>query len=354
MFSNERRSITVLTPSPFRRRIQLNFVSREGRYYVIPTGSWLEETGRSKLITDMDGNSYSLVETPIEEVSDLFIAKYGHDHFKRHFGESRTAYFLGEPAGRHDTSYLIEEYFDSIADSYADSVISDPIQSHMRDVAGSFLKKNLVKGGSLLDLGCGPMLETSGLKNTVRLEGADISSKMLEAASRRLQDSGVELRKTDMSLEGSFGQYDVIFSSFGLTELVRPEILRGFLDAHLKSGGKFVFALWNRFGAVDLALSALKGRTGYISERIRGKVHPGTSRFALYVEAVRPGQIIPPDRYRIVEKKGLCLLTPPYNYTFFSRQKLLLELAGKFDSIFSKSALFAPMADYTLFAAVRK
>lgn len=343
-----------MTPRPFMRILKLNYVSREGITYVIPTGSWIEETGTPRHITDMHEDSYSLVETPIEEVRNLFIEKYGYRHYSKYFSSSVTAFRLDEPIGLQDPFSLTEEYFDSISSTYADEVESNPIQKYMRTATRSFLRKHIAKGDSLLDLGCGPMLETWDLSNMVNLEGADISSKMLEEASAKLKDPTVVLRKTDMKLGGHFGNYDVIFSSYGLTELVDSRTIRDFLERHLKRGGKFVFAFWNRFGILDLALSTMKGRTGYIKERMHGTVHPGTSRFPMLVEAVRPEEIIPPDLFRVIEKKGLCFITPPYNYDFAKKRKMILKITGKIDSAFAKCSVFAPIADYTLIAAVRK
>lgn len=352
MFSDVANNITVYTPHPFRRRVKLNFIVKDSSVHIIPTGTWIEETGSSRIVLDENSEKYKLIKVPLNNVRELFVSKYGEVHFSRYFGNLDSAYKLEKTDEIVNPSILLEEYFDSIAGSYASIVTANSVQTYMRETTVSFLSKHLKKGCSLLDLGCGPMLETSIFREDCKLEGIDISKKMLAEASARLpSDSSVVLKKTDISLNGDFGTYEVIFSSFGLVELVQPEDLRKFLTYHLKKGGKFIFAAFNRFGMMDIILSCLKGNLHYAAERMRGRMYPGGSRFPLFVQSCRLNELIPENIFKIVEKRGLCFFTPPYNYGFFRGKKRFLKILQKLDSIFSASGISQIMSDYVLVAA---
>lgn len=355
MYSGEPSNIVVTTPEPFLRKITLNFVYLKGKAVVIPEGKWMDETGEKRLVLDRSGKVLRMVPLPVSEVSESFVVKYGADHFKKYFGAAETAYALEYSDESNDISGMVENYFDRVSASYQEDVLSDPVQAYMREITADALEAQSPDGSRVLDLGCGIMLESSPLWKRVKLEGADISGEMLKKASERFPSgSGVVLRKTDMMLNGEFGKYDIIFTSYGFLELVPAGIIRAFLKDHLERNGKFIGVFWNRLGIADLVLSALTGKFTYIRDKISGRIPPGGSRFPFCVEIRRIRDILPRDGFDIIARSGICFSMPPYNYTFWRKIRGYREAAHRVDAIFRNSSALSSFSDYTMVIACRK
>lgn len=261
----------------------------------------------------------------VEIVKAAFIEKYGNKHVLHHFQSAALAIALRPLKYGPFCENEIQNIFDSISSSYAEEVTKNPVQNYMRQRTSSVLMKYVRSGDSVLDLGSGPMLETLEVPFDIELTAADISGGMLYEAEKRARNRGrfnVAYVKTDMHLAGNFSQYDIIFTTFGLLELLSPKTIAEFASKHLKGRRILILSFWNKFGLMDNILSVATGRgLKYFKQKLTGKVYPGRSRFPVEVLSASMSEIskaLPADP---VEKEGICLVVPPYCYT---------NLIGKF------------------------
>lgn len=355
MFSRGLKPLELKTPYPFYRRVLLDYVTKEGRTFVIPTGEWIKELGKKPVLLDSSGSSYDLLPVPISMVNSLFKEKYGIVHVLRYFENAPEAKELVPSKNAGENKYGLREYFNSVAGAYEDSITGNPVQLYMRNISTKVLSEYAGTGQKVLDLGCGIMLESIIIAEKVDLSCADVSDEMLKIArSRWSGGKNVQFYETTQGLEGVPGVYSLIFCTYGLLELVRSSTLRNFLDNHLTSGGLFIGTFWNRFGMQDNMLALLKGNFSYLKEKLSGQLSGGLGRYPLYTELKDYRKVLPKDDYEIVETDGICVLTPPYNYLRLSQNRRLIEALSNLDRAVSGMGVFRSIGDYTLVVARKK
>lgn len=339
------RTIELYTPDPFLRKMRFDYVLESGIILIIPTG---ERTVLLQQKFMKCGSEYYQCEIVSKSyVRDLFVSKYGIRHFSRYFSNSSYALKLIPTQMRPEVGKELEKIFDGMAPSYEMELMKNPVQRYMREVTSSLLRKYSKEGCSVLDLGCGPMIESLTLPDSILLTGADISSGMLNEAMRRAAGRGnVKLVKTDMELSGTFSQYDIIYSTYGAMELLGHEKMKTFVTDHLKDGGVFIICFWNSLGLLDNLLALFAGKFSYVLQKIAGKVHPNQSRHQVYTKPSNPFNISAIFGAKVLERTGVCLIVPPYNYNRLITAITKLSFITRIDRFLGSCPLMWIFSDY--------
>jgi SAM-dependent methyltransferase len=111
----------------------------------------------------------------------------------------------------------------------------------------------VVPGERVLDVGCGPGTTTVDLATSVgptgEVVGADISPKMVEAASRRAKGvANARFVAADAQTADFDGAYDALYSRFGVMFFPDPAAAFANLLGALRPGGRLAFVVWGPLG----------------------------------------------------------------------------------------------------------
>ena len=144
--------------------------------------------------------------------------------------------------------HRVHAYFESQATSWEDRYSHD---AAVKERIGRFkdaLRRHAIDAGEVLDLGCGSgRVARSLARDGLSLTGADISSRMLDAAAREpggdqvtwvLQDAD---RPFPLPLDGA--QFDAVISSSVLEYLTDPKSALAEMARLLKPGGWTLFTV---------------------------------------------------------------------------------------------------------------
>ncbi|MEM0133797.1 MAG: methyltransferase domain-containing protein [Thermoplasmatales archaeon] len=336
---------------PFQRIVKVNFVRRDNKVIVLPTGQWLEDLKIYPYAT-LGGSHMKASFDVVGNYKESFIEKYGIEHFNRYFKDLNVAVILeccnDEPAYDNEVLGLI---FDRVVDQYYDEINSNWIQRHMRERTTEMLEILTREGDKILDLGCGPDSEVLGIKKRVEITELDVSQAALKKSKEihQLDGNKIEwvLMKGDKKVPGN---YDIIFSSYGYLNVEDPRNIAEFLDTNLREGGYFIGSFMNRYGLLDLLLSLLQNRRNYVRERVTGRLTVNDSRYNSLSYPRKPTCF---NRLKGMKSRymgGVCTIIPPYNY------KRLVNLGSKIgflpflDKLVGRMPLLWAGSDYVLFA----
>jgi SAM-dependent methyltransferase len=122
------------------------------------------------------------------------------------------------------------------------------------DAFGADLARRLPDrpGGDVLEIACGTGLVTRHLRARLdparRLVASDISPAMLEYARRKLIDcQGIEWREVNASrLPFDAGEFSAVVCAFGVMFVPDKRVMFREVRRVLKSGGTFLFNVWDR------------------------------------------------------------------------------------------------------------
>jgi ubiquinone/menaquinone biosynthesis C-methylase UbiE len=146
-----------------------------------------------------------------------------------------------------DVTSSVIDIYDSIAQNYSDTYVSDESD---RKYIDEFLKK-LPKEASILDAGCGPgQNAVYMLKKGFNVTGIDLSDSMIKITKKTKFPT--HFRKMDMrNLKFPAGSFDGILASYSLIHVMSSQVVRvlsGF-SAVMKKGG--ILALFVQKGQRD-------------------------------------------------------------------------------------------------------
>ncbi len=125
------------------------------------------------------------------------------------------------------------------------------VSSKAEQELGRFLKKNLDKNASILELGCGTALnlekiDSMGLKFR-KYVGVDFSPDMLRIARRKFKgESKVKFIEKDLTRLGMKGKFDIIICTWVLSHLECPSELVNNAQGMLKRDGKMFIIFFSR------------------------------------------------------------------------------------------------------------
>ncbi len=113
----------------------------------------------------------------------------------------------------------------------------------------------VVPGERVLDIGCGCGQTSLQLAERVgdagQVVGLDISAVMLARARERAEASGqtnTSFRNADAQTESFAGDFDVLFSRFGVMFFASPEAAFANLRSALRPGGRLTCLTWQSLG----------------------------------------------------------------------------------------------------------
>ncbi|MGC8562397.1 MAG: class I SAM-dependent methyltransferase [Thermoplasmata archaeon] len=325
-------------------------MKKEQKTIILPTGNWIKELEIYPYAT-MDGAKVKASFEAVDNYKELFINKYGIEHFNRFFKDVNSVAVL-EPRGGEPgyDSKMLGLIFDLVVDQYYDEINSNWIQRYMRERTAEILERYAKDGDNILDLGCGPNSEVLGIRKRVKTTEVDVSKAALKMSKEMHggNKNGIEwvLMEGDGKVSGNF---DIIFSSYGYLNLENPNNVADLLDKNLKKGGYFIGSFMNRYGLLDLLLSLLQNRRSYIRERIGGRLTVNYSRYNSLSFPRTPTFF---ERLGGVKKmylRGVCIIIPPYNYKRLVNFGNNIGFLSFLDRIIGRIPLLWSGSDYIVF-----
>ncbi|MEM3313140.1 MAG: class I SAM-dependent methyltransferase [Thermoplasmatales archaeon] len=348
LYSGREFSIELEIGGPFMRVIETNFVKDGESIVIIPTGNWLHELAIYPYVRLGETVMKATVSTDTRYI-EMFKEKYGLEHFSRYFSKARESIVLtpcgSEPGYNYDH---LGKIFDIANENYISAVKENWVQLYMRRETLRLLKRYANKGDRILDLGCGPMSEVLSLGDDFLITEVDVSERALSEA-RKTGRSNVNyiLFRGPESISGI---YDIVFSSYGFLNTEGKENVISILEKNLRPGGIFIGSFLNKFGAMDILLNFVLGRFDYCRQRISGFLPVNFSRYNLLSYPRSPSYLLDSPLLTKEERRGICLISPPYNFTRLVKILGKLRIIENLDRVLSGLPLVWAISDYILFA----
>ncbi len=346
----EPRELHVVTGGLFRRKIILDFINVKNGFVVIPTGIWIEDI-RILPIVSINGKIYEAEFTNLSSFREVFIRKYGMEHYLKYFSTAEEAVLFKPYSGNRYYSYeVIGRYFDYISQQYIKGIQENKVQTLLRQTVVEMLSKMITDGNTVLDLGSGPNSEILQIDKNISVTEVDVSEKMIEISKRMNVNTKIDVKYLLMrSINDIKGKYDIIFSTFGFLNLEPIENIGKIINAHLKENGYFIGAYMNEFCLTDILLSLLTGRFRYIRERISGKMTANYSRYGIVSFPRGPNFLREIGLNSIILKNGMCTIIPPYNYIRLNRWLEKFPSIYRLDRALSQLPLVREYSDFIMF-----
>ena len=342
--------LKITIAGPYQRDLKLNYVTKNEKIIVIPTGGWIEEL-RLFPYARMNSTTLKASFDGVKDYAKLFVDKYGQEHFDRYFnGCNETVLFEQvEDEPKYD-SQILGAVFDRTIDRYLAETNSNWVQKYMREQTARVLDRYARDDNSILDLGCGPDSETLRIQRRVDVTEIDVSEIALKRSREIHEKDGNNIRWILQRNNSEFhGVYDIVFSSYGYLNIESLPTIARILDDDLKVGGFFIGSFMNRYGMLDLLLSLFQNRGKYIRERVAGWLTVNDSRYNTISFPRTPDFFDKLKGMRNQYRRGVCSILPPYTY------KRLIELAERLrfvrflDELVGDFPLIWAVSDYVIF-----
>lgn len=348
-------SLSITTPYPFLRRIEVNFVINRGKTFIIAVGDWRMDIGLIPMVF-IDGQGFVAERTDTEPALKLFLGKYGQFHLDKYFKGEIAAYSLSPGLIDYNVKSVVAKVFDDVAETYEQIIRENATQLHMRAISREILMKYYFAGAGILDLGAGVMLETGHLASTSKLTAVEGSFSLQELIRKQFEEGKpgkVDIYGSVQDLLEKGMEYDVIFSTFGYLEL--NNLKETLMEARklLKPGGVFLAGFWNSKGLLDGLLSLVQGKKEYFLEKRNGMVPAGQSKYNLAAYAHRISDFKNVQGLKIREMRGICTIIPPYNYAL-SRRLSQRGLIRKLDNFLGKLPIVNNFSDHVIVVLTRE
>ncbi|MCL4451965.1 MAG: class I SAM-dependent methyltransferase [Candidatus Thermoplasmatota archaeon] len=356
-FKNSEFYLEVELPDPYLSVYLVNYIQEGNGYHIIVSGHWkrkLKNCGYAKV----NGQIYSAHEEKIDVLIPAFEKKYGNGHLEFHNMHSGTAYILEPNDQSIRTRYeILEAEFDDISENYENFVKRNPVEVYMRETTSNVLSQIVHDGVSILEIGCGTLIETSAIRANVYLTCAEISNEMIhlvQEKSNLIKQVNLETLKVSSGYLKTDKKYDIIFTTFGYLDLEDAETIETTLKENLKTGGIFIGAYWNRFGLMDIIMSTLLGRYKYVKQKIAGTVLPDLSRFTTATLPKSPLAFSSMEGFSEIKRLGLCTIIPPYNFNKIAKRLGRKGLLFAIDKAVSSLPIIKNFGDYIIVVLKRK
>lgn len=251
--------------------------------------------------------------------------------------------------------------FDGVAADYGRSNSENPILCAMRTRVLAEVGRHVLRGGRVLDLGCGPGVDDELLaREGYRVTAIDWSPQMVVGARRRIAAAGLSDRVAVEHLgihqldRLPSDVFDAAVSNFGPLNCV-PDLTAAAIEiaSRLRSGGVLIASVIGRICPWELALYAARGnwrraRIRFAADPVRVPLNGQTVWMRYYTPAELERVFVPAGFVR-VELRGLGVCAPPpYLEAFAKRHALVTGALTRIDDVVGAWPLFRSWGDHFL------
>jgi SAM-dependent methyltransferase len=256
--------------------------------------------------------------------------------------------------------------FDSVAVDYGRSNSDNPILCAMRSRVLAEVSRRVMRGGRILDLGCGPGVDDESLaREGYRVTAIDWSPHMVGQARTRMTAAGLSERVAIQhlgihQLDRLPGEvFDAAFSNFGPLNCV-PDLPAAAIEiaARLPPGGLLIASVIGRICPWEIALYTSRGN--WNRARIRFAADPvgvplnGQTVWMRYYAPEQFAQVFAAAGFVRVELRGLGVFAPPpYLEAFAKRHPLVTGTLTRVDDFVGGWPLFRSWGDHFLIVMKR-
>jgi ubiquinone/menaquinone biosynthesis C-methylase UbiE len=258
----------------------------------------------------------------------------------------------------------VAEAYNRNADKYDEFIEHNPNLQRMRQKVYAHVTSVLPPGARLLDLACGTGTDAfwfAGHGYTVH--GVDISDGMLQRASEKAKQLGLEKRATFEHLSytelGKLekNQFDCAFSNFGGLNCVSDlKLVADEVRPLLKPNARVVWALMPPFCLWESAM-LLRGRFKLATRRFGGKSTVFKEGLNYPVYYYTPKQVAQAwgEDFQLESARALSVITPPAtNKDFAIKRPRLFDTLSKLDDLAESKYPFKYWGDFTIVTLRRK
>ena len=294
--------------------VPLGFASGEGTIFLVArerSAQWAvnalrDGLARLRLPSGNVSGTVHLVTDAVERDAALarFREKYGERQYLRWYDHparvlrvdlARSPASLLDPTA-HYYDWLASE-FDNVAADYDHHITGNRINLLLRNRSLAELRRAFAHSPRLLEIGCGSGMETLPLlEDGHELLCVDISDRMLDVVRAKARAAGFSERlRTRRVRAGELervrrelgeGCVDGAYSTYGALNCEEElDRVPGELHSLLRSGGRFVTAIYNRWCLFEIVGYTLAGQPRRAFGRSDRPVPVGSSRFCVDVFA---------------------------------------------------------------------
>ncbi len=355
------------------QRLALRYLADGAEIYVLAAGSAAEwpsaalRQGRVEVVRNGRGErrQVSLVVDAAERARQLerFRSACGEDRFRDWYPRPGRLLRLTpvdgpSTAARAYDAWLRSE-FDAAASTYADAVRGNPLEAYQRERSLAYLRRHLGGRRRLLELGCGPGLETLPLlRDGHEIVAVDVSSEMLERLGANARAEGVSERLArvqgrlrdlpSLDLEGTF---DGGYSTFGALSC-EPDLspVRDGLGRRFAPRAPFVAGVLNRTPALEGTIYAATARWRRATARLRSPAPVGLTRYSVDCFAYSPAGLARrfAPFFDASDVEGLGIVVPPPDLLGRFAGHWSLDRLGRLDARVGRTAPFRALGDHFL------
>ena len=249
--------------------------------------------------------------------------------------------------------------FDSVAADYGRSNSENPILCAMRTRALAEVGRRVMRGGRILDLGCGPGVDDESLaREGYYVTAIDWSPHMVEEARARIATAGLSDRVAVQHLgihqiqRLPSGGFDAAFSNFGPLNCV-PNLAAAAVQiaSRLRTGGVLIASVIGRICPWELALYAARGN--WKRARVRFAAAPvgvplnGETIWTRYYRPAEFERIFTAAGFVRVQVRGLGVFAPPpYLEAFAKRHPLVTAALVGVDDVVGRWPMFRAWGEF--------
>ncbi len=252
----------------------------------------------------------------------------------------------------------VAEAYNRNADKYDDFIENNPNLMRMRQKVYAHVTSLLPAGSQLLDLACGTGTDAFWFaQHGYIVHGVDISDGMLERASEKAGQLGLQSRATFQHVSytalGSLAenQFECAFSNFGGLNCVSDlKLVADQVRPLLKPNAYVIWALMPPFCLWESAM-LLRGRIRLATRRYSGKstVHKEGLNYPVYYYTPRAVTNAWGRDFELISVRALSVIThPATNKDFALKRPALFRFLSKLDDAVEARPPFKYWGDFTV------
>jgi len=246
--------------------------------------------------------------------------------------------------------------FDALASGYDDTWTDSVIGRLQRESVWRAIDDIFTPGGHILDLGCGTGIDAVHLSRAgLRVHATDISSAMLRATRKRLEEEGITDEVTfelgaleDLSVLKERGPFDGALSNFGAINCVKNlHDVASSLAELIRPGGRLVICSMGRFCFWESLWYLMHARAGKAVRRWSGAAPAGHCpeerndsrgafgtgrRFEVFYPTVAEIASAFREHFRLIQFRSIGVFVPPsYMESWAAATPAFMRRLGRLD-----------------------